>query len=41
MHVIAKANQISSRSHLMEAARTVAAWASFLFWMLSGRAKLD
>lgn len=38
---VAKANQISSRSHIMEFARTVAAWTLFIFWMLSGRAKIE
>ena len=38
---VAKPHQITARSHITEAARTIGAWTLFLFWMLSGRAKLD
>jgi len=36
---VAKANQITT--DLTEWLHTLAAWARFLWWMLSGKAKLD
>lgn len=35
---VAKATQISSASEWLS---TLIAWAGFLFWVLSGKAKLD
>jgi len=35
---VAKANQITAASEWLS---TLIAWAGFLYWMLSGKAKLD